>query len=107
MATWKSNKRKARADIIEAFVDVECRWEYQTTSDTFSYYEILEKDHNGYGKIEKGTDIMNALNLEPECAMRLYHALANWTRQYNGEKDLMSAIENNMFDYDEKLDLEI
>tara|TARA_R100000951_G_scaffold101420_1_gene92934 strand:+ start:22586 stop:22906 length:321 start_codon:yes stop_codon:yes gene_type:complete len=103
MATWKSKKRKARADIIENFVDVECRWEYQTTADVFSYYEILEEDYYGYGKIEKGSEI-NKISLGPEAAMRLYHALASWTRQYNSEKDMMSAIENNMFDWNEELD---
>lgn len=104
MATWKSKTIKARADIIEAFVDVECHWEYQTTSDTFSYYEILLEDHYGYGKIEKGRDFMNSFSIGPDTAERLYHALANWMRTYNSEREMMEGIEDNMFDYKEESD---
>lgn len=37
-------------------------------------------------------------------AIRLCHALANWVGQYEGDKDKMSAIDNNMFDYKEEFD---
>ncbi len=103
MATLKGYKRKARADIIETFVDVECWWEYQTTADIFSYHEVILEDFYGYGKIEKGSHTTE-IRLGPDAARRLYHALAHWMGSYNSEKEMMQGIENNMFKYNEELD---
>ena len=102
MATWKSYRRKAKQDYYLDMVDVECWWEYQTTADIFSYYEQATQD-NSYLNIKKG-DFLTKINMGPEDAERLYHALAKWMGSYNSEKDMMKAVENNMFDYDEELD---
>lgn len=100
MTTRKSKKIKGTEDFIDDYGKVECWWEYQTTSDIFSYYEKLTEDVHGYYTKKKG-ELSTSICMSPEAANRLYHALSNWKRQYYNEKVAEEVISNNEFDKEE------
>ena len=97
MATWKSDKIEVKIDDHDNYVECDSHWEYQTTADVFSYYETVKKHKYGYIDREIG-DQPTKILIGPDTAKNLYHALANWMKYYNNEKQMMDAITDNIFE---------
>jgi hypothetical protein len=102
MSTWKSKKVPISVDCDINYAKCDAHWEYQTTSDTFSYIQTLSEDFHDYSKTTKSGEVLNDFMMGHETAVNLYHALANWMKQYNSEKDMMKAIDDNVFEYKEE-----
>lgn len=97
MSTWKSKIVEVTIDDYDDYVKCDSRWEYQTTSDIFSYYEICNKPNMSMINRKIGDEVTK-LHLSPESAKNLYHALANWMKVYNSEKEMMLAITDNIYE---------
>jgi len=98
MSTWKSKKVIFSEDMCDNYLDCEGSWEYQTTADVFTYRKIAAALYNGYGIIYNEGDVMESLTMSPEMAVNLYHALSNWMKIYNSEKQMMDAVTDNKFE---------
>jgi hypothetical protein len=96
MSTWKSNKVQVNLDAHDDCIVAEAKWEYQTTSDCFTYTEkVIDQKCSSFAK--NGEDYTKLI-IGPDTAKNLYHALSNWMRLYNSEKETVEVIENNIFD---------
>lgn len=100
MATWRSKKVEVKIDDHDNYVECDAHWEYQTTADVFSYYETVKERKYGYINREIG-DQPTKIIIGQDTAKNLYHALANWMYNYNSEREMMDAIDNNIFKTEE------
>jgi hypothetical protein len=100
MATWKSNIVEVTLDAHDDYILAEASWEYQTTSDVFSYIEkVTDSKCSSWAKKDQE---FTKLHLGPDSAKNLYHALGNWMKVYNSEKEANETIINNMFQKESK-----
>ena len=89
MATWHGNPKIFRMSVYlpenhgyEDYADVECGWDYQTTSDTFRpYTQIL-------GKEKEWGDVLGN-----DGAKAMLYCLAEWYNNYEGKEKLDELIE--------------
>jgi hypothetical protein len=88
MATWNGKPKTFRMETYRTgnfgysdWEDVECGWEYNTTSDYFRHYAKLPGEEKQWGEL-----------LSKEGAIATLYGLMEWYNAYEGDEDLDKMI---------------